>query len=95
MYAMIRRYRTSSVEEVAKRIKQDFLSVITTAPGFIAYYVIDESNGVQSSVSVFENKQHAEYSNKLAEYWVKEHAAFLLNSPEYTAGEVIIYQGAE
>jgi len=93
MHAVIRRYRTSSVEEVSKRIKKDFLSVITTAPGFIAYYVVDENNGVQSSISIFENKEYAEYSNRLASYWVTEHAQFLLDSPEITSGEVVIYQG--
>ncbi|MDH5753521.1 MAG: hypothetical protein OEZ59_14015 [Deltaproteobacteria bacterium] len=92
MHAMIRRYKTGSVGEVVKRIEKDFLSVITSAPGFIAYYVIDESNGMQSSISIFENKEYAEYSNRLAEYWVKEHAGFLLDSPDYTSGDVVVYR---
>ena len=91
MYAVIRRYKTSSIHEVVKRIRKEFLSVITHAPGFVAYYVIDESDGVQSSISLFETQAHAEYSNKLAARWVNEHAVFLLGSPEITSGEVVIH----
>lgn len=91
MYSVIRRYKTSSVHEVVKRIQKEFLSVITSAPGFVAYFVIDESNGIQSSISIFETQAHAEYSSKLASHWVKEHAVFLLGSPEITAGEVVIH----
>ena len=90
MYAIIRRYHTQSIDEVVNKIRKEFLSVITTAPGFITYYVVDEGSGVQSSISIFETREHAEYSNKLASYWVKEHAGFLLNSPEFTSGEVLI-----
>lgn len=92
MYAIIRRYRTSSIKEVVQRIKKDFLSVIASAPGFVAYYVVDESNGVQTSISIFESREYAEYSNKLAAYWVKEHADFLLNTPEITSGEVVLQE---
>lgn len=91
MYAVIRRYKTSSVHEVVKRIQKEFLSVITSAPGFVAYFVIDESNGIQSSISMFETRAHAEYSNKLAARWVNEHAVFLLGSPDITSGEVMLH----
>ena len=90
MHAVIRRYRTPSVEEVVRRIKKEFLSVITSAPGFVAYYVVDEGQGVQSSISIFESREHAEYSNRLATVWVKEHAEFLLNAPEIVSGEVLL-----
>lgn len=92
MYAVIRRYNTSSIHEVVRRIRKEFLSVITSAPGFVAYYVIDESNGIQSSISIFDSREHAEYSNKLASYWVNEHASFLLDSPDITSGQVMLHQ---
>ena len=95
MYAIIRRYRTKAIDEVVKRIKMEFLETISTAPGFISYYVIDEGSGIQSSISVFDNKDSAEYSNRLAAYWVKEHAKFILDSPEYSSGEVLLYKGKE
>ena len=95
MYAMIRRYRTQSMDDLVQKIRKDFLSVITSAPGFISYYVIDEGPGFHSSISIFETREHAEYSNKLASYWVKENAALLLDSPEYTSGDVLIYHGRE
>lgn len=94
MYAIIRRYRTSSIDEVIQRIKKDFLSVITSAPGFVAYFVVDESDGVQTSISIFESREYAEYSNKLASHWVKEHADFLLNTPEITSGNVLLHEMA-
>ena len=94
MYAIIRRYQTRSVEEVAGRIEKDFLPVISSAPGFIAYYIVDEGAGMQAAISIFEDQDSAEYSNKLAAVWVREHPTYLPEPPEITAGEVLLYRGA-
>ncbi len=92
MYAIIRRYRTSSVAEVVRRIEKEFLPIISKAPGFLAYYIVEEGMGVQSSISIFEDQSAAEYSSQLAAVWVREHPTFLPEPPEISSGEVVLHK---
>ncbi len=92
MYAILRRYNTDSVAEVARRIKNEFVPVISKASGFLAYYVIDEGAGAQTSISIFEDETSAALSNKLAADWVREHPTLLPDPPEISAGEVVVHQ---
>lgn len=97
MYASIRRYRTSAgaAAELAKRVEQGFVPIISRAPGFIAYYVVDAGNDVVASVSVFQDRAGAEESNRMAAEWVKENLAALISgSPEITAGAVTVHKTA-
>lgn len=93
MYASIRRYKTSpgAAAELAQRVNQGFVPIISKAPGFVAYYVVDAGNDVVASVSLFQDKAGAEESNRMAATWVKENIASLFEGPpEITAGEVIV-----
>jgi hypothetical protein len=46
---------------------------------------------MMASVSVFETKDGAEESNKVAASWVKESLPGLLGPPETTAGEAVAH----
>jgi hypothetical protein len=89
MYASIRRYKTTSVDELIRRVQAGFLPLISNAPGFVAYYGVDAGDGVVASVSIFETQAGAEESNRLAAEWVKGNIAMLVaGTPEITVGEV-------
>ncbi len=77
MYASIRRYKmaSGSVDELAQRIKKNFIRVISKMPGFVAYYVLDEGDGVVASINVFKNQAREEESNRIAADWVKKDLA--------------------
>lgn len=92
MYAIIRRYRTPSVGEIVRRIEKEFLPIISKAPGFLSYFIVDEGMGVQSSISIFEDRSSAEYSNQLAAVWVREHPTFLPETPEISSGEILLHK---
>lgn len=95
MYSSIRRYKTSpgAAGELAQRVKEGFVPIISQAPGFLAYYLVDAGNDVVATVSVFEAQSGAEESNRMAAAWVKENIAALLpNPPEITAGAVTVYK---
>ncbi len=92
MYAIIRRYKTSSSKEVTSRIKKEFVPVISTATGFLAYYVVDEGYGSQLSISIFEDQEAAELSNKSAADWVREHPTLLPEPPDIISGEVTVHK---
>jgi hypothetical protein len=95
MYAAIRRYHMDpdSVEEVARRVNEEFVDILSDMPGFVAYFALNAGQGEIGSVSVFEDQQSAEESNSRAEVWVRQNLSDLLPTPpEFAAGEVVAYK---
>ena len=93
MHAAIRQYQVDpgSVEEVARRVEEGFVPIMRNTPGFVAYFVLNSGQGEIGSVSVFEDQQGAEESNRRAEEWVSENLSDLLPRPNFAAGDVIVY----
>jgi hypothetical protein len=95
MFAAIRRYQTDpdSMGELARRVNEGFVPLISEMSGFVVYLALDAGQGEYGTVSVFEDQTSAEESNRVAEEWVKENLRELLPStPEYAAGEVVAYK---
>ena len=91
MWATVRRYEgIKDPDEVAKRVSEGFVPLISEHRGFVAYYFVDDSEeGVVFSTSVFEEQADEEDSNRLAADFVKENLAELLpNPPMITSGHV-------
>ena len=91
MWATVRRYEgVKDSDEVAKRVQEGFVPLISEHRGFVAYYYVDDAEeGVVFSTSVFEDQADEEDSNRLAADWVKANIAELLpNPPTVTAGLV-------
>ena len=94
MFAAIRYYRTTadSVDEVVRRVREEFVPVIRDTPGFVAYLVLAPRQNEVVSVSVFEDRSSAEESNKKAEEWVSQNLSELLPDPEFAEGDVVVYE---
>src|SRR5687767_14952657 len=95
MYAAIRRYQTDpdSVDEVARQVNEGFVPLISDMQGFVAYFALNAGQGEFGSVSVFEDQQSAEESNRVAEDWVNQNLSELLPTPpDFAAGEVVAYK---
>lgn len=92
MYAIVRRYTTRHGKTVSSKISDEFVPVISKATGFLAYYVVDEGFGHQFSISIFEDREAAEISNRLAADWVRQHPALLPEAPEIFSGEVTVHK---
>ena len=94
MFAAIRYYRTTtgSVDEVVQRVKEGFVPIIRDTPGFEAYLLLTPRQDEIVAVSVFEDQQSAEESNKRAEEWVEQNLNELLPAPEFAEGEVAVYE---
>jgi hypothetical protein len=92
MHASIRRYKTDSALEVARRVNEQFVTRISNVTGFLAYYVIDTGEGILASISVFETKEGAKESDRVAGAWVAESLSGMLGVAEITAGEVVVHQ---
>ena len=93
MYISIRKYKSQSPGEVIRRAGEGFVPIISSAPGFIAYYILDAGDGALASISIFETQAEAEESNRMAADWVKQNLAALVEGPpEITAGEVTVHK---
>ncbi len=94
MYASVRRYEgVTNPAEAARRVREGWLPVVSSIPGFVAYYWIDSGNGVMLSTSVFRDQAGAEESNRRAKGWVADNIASLLPNPaQITAGTVVAHK---
>ena len=92
MYISIRRYsgvKPDALDEIVRRIEVELLPRISAMPGFVAYYVLDECDGVLAAVSFFASQSAAENANRVTAGWVQERAAaWLAMSPQITLGGV-------
>ena len=92
MFISIRRYsgvKPDALDEIVRRIEAELLPQIRAMPGFVAYYVLDECDGVLAAVGFFVHQSAAENANRLTAGWVQERlAASLAMSPQITLGAV-------
>jgi hypothetical protein len=91
MYAAVRRYEgVTDPAEAGRLVDESFVPLLEHVPGFIAYYWLDAGQGTMASLSVFEHKDGADESVKIAHAWVAENAAALLpNAPNVIEGDVV------
>ena len=82
MYVMIRRYRLAgSSEELLRRIRQEFVPIVTSLPGFKAYHLVDCGGLEAMSISFWESKAEARRSSEEARKWISKSALGLIPFP--------------
>ena len=94
MYAGIRQAKAKPgmAEELARRIKDGAIPIISGVPGFHAYYVVYAPDDTVIAVSIFDNYAAAHESNQLALAWIDQELSPLLAGPATSvAGPVIVH----
>ena len=94
MYAAIRqgKAKTGMVEELARRVKEGAIPIISDVEGFMAYYVVYAPDDTVVAISIFNNYAGAEESNRRAVAWIEQNLAPLLTGPAAAvAGPVIVH----
>ena len=94
MYAAIRqaKARPGKSEELASRIKEGAIPIISDVPGFMAYYVVYAADDTVTAIGIFNNFEAAEESNRRALAWIEQNLSPLLASPATAlAGPVIVH----
>src|SRR5580692_3017258 len=94
MYAAIRqgKARTGMAEELARRIKEGAIPIISDVPGFMAYYVVYAPDDTVTAISIFNDYAGAEESNRRALAWIEQNLVPLLTgSATAMAGPVIVH----
>ena len=91
MYASVRQYTITSghekVDEAAREVQAGLGPIISKAPGFVAYYVLDAGSNVVAAISLFESKAAAD---RMVAGWIRQHlTSFVASPPEVLEGEVI------
>jgi heme-degrading monooxygenase HmoA len=95
MYTSIRRYKVTpdSVTEVIQRAVEGFVPIISRAPGFLTYDLVNTGNDTVTTISTFENQVTAENANDLAAGWVKKNlASFVTGSPMIIGGKISVHK---
>jgi hypothetical protein len=94
MYAAIRqaKARTGTAEELARRIKEGAIPIISDVEGFMAYYVVYAPDDTVTAISLFNNFAAAEEANRRALAWIEQNLGPLLVGPaSAVAGPVIVH----
>lgn len=94
MYASIRlgKARAGAAEELAARIKEGVIPLISDVPGFMGYYVVYAPDDTVTAITIFDNHESAEESNRRALPWIESNLATLLVGPvTAVAGPVIVH----
>jgi hypothetical protein len=94
MYAAIRhaKAKTGTAEELARRIKEGAIPIISDVEGFKAYYVVYAPDDTVTAISLFNNFAGAEEANRRALAWIEQNLEPLLVGPATAvAGPVIVY----
>ena len=94
MHATIRRYEgvdTARTNEVVGKVNETLVPKLRKLPGFAGYYLIEASNGVLSSLGLFETSEQAEESTKLVSKWITDENfdTAIPNAPKITSGKVV------
>jgi hypothetical protein len=97
MYLTVRRYKIppGTTAELARRIQQEFLPIVSKVPGFIEYFWTSAGENEMFSVNVFKDRAGAEESVRVAADYVRNHQSLFPNPPEVVTGEVVAYQARE
>ena len=93
MHAAIRHYKLNADAgaEFNRKVKEGFVPIVSAVRGFISYRAIEADNGSWISISVFETRESAEESVRLAADFVREHLRPLIASgPDVIEGNVVI-----
>ena len=83
MYAAIRQAKAKAgmADELASRIKEGVIPLVSDVPGFMAYYVVYAPDDTVTAISIFNNHAGAEESNRRGVAWIEQNLAPLLIGP--------------
>ncbi len=100
MHVTIRRYEgvdEARTGELVTSTEDNLAPQLSKLPGFNGYYLVQSSNGVFTSINVFDTEADGEESTRVASSWVREEnfETALPNPPAITRGEVVVEQSRE
>jgi hypothetical protein len=75
MFATIRRYEgvdPARTSEITGKVNETLIPELSKLDGFAGYYLIEGTNGVLSSLGLFERQEQVDESTKLVAKWITD-----------------------
>lgn len=94
MFAVIRRYNINpgTADRITQRVNESFLPQMRSVRGFVGYWLVKADESSIVSVSIFEERDGAEESNRLASTWVRENIQHMIKTaPVILTGEILAH----
>jgi hypothetical protein len=85
-YLVTRRYKLKSgatYEELARRVNEGFVPIISAVPGFIEYLLVEPGDGTHLAVSIFADQAGADESTQRASGWAEGAVGELVELPAF------------
>jgi heme-degrading monooxygenase HmoA len=97
MFASMRRYRLErgSMDELARRVDEDFAEQLAAQPGFVSYEFIDCGFGEFMTMSIFRTLEQAVASRELARRWAEANRDLDFPRIEAAHGEIHVGRAAQ
>jgi hypothetical protein len=100
MFATIRRYESvdpARTDELIKKVDETLVPLLSDAPGFQGYHLIQAGDRVFTSIGFYDSSAHADEANRVASDWVREQKleTALPSPPMVTGGEVVVSKAQE
>jgi quinol monooxygenase YgiN len=84
------------MDELTRRVDEDFAEQIAAKPGFVSYEFLDCGEGEVMTISAFRDAEEAEASRDLAQRWSEENLAdFGFERTEALHGEILVSRAAQ
>ncbi len=78
------------IDAVSRKVREDFLPIVRTVPGFVAYYLVDATHST-FSITICQDEAGVEEAIARASEWTKNNLGGLVESPpEIIQGEVVV-----
>ena len=90
MWGVTRRYRFDPTNSMVidTYVRDVFMPVLRKAPGFVAYYWLNNGDGGGVSLSLFTDKAGANRSVETAAEFVRTNLAEMVGAPEVVEGRI-------
>lgn len=93
MYTTITRRKVTqpSTPETRARAQREYFPKMQQAPGFIGFYLVaDEENGINTAITVWESKAHADAFRGEAEAWSRTLESMGSQAETMNRGETVV-----
>jgi len=93
MYTTIvrRKFDPARLQETRERAQREFFPTMQQAPGFIGFYLVtDEENGINTAISVWENKASADAFQPNVETWTQVLESLGSRQESANRGETVV-----
>jgi hypothetical protein len=89
MLAAISTYGITDIDDLSELVKEQFLPIVESVPGFVAFYVVDPGDGLVTTITICDDKGGADEATSRTAEWVQERALDLIESgPAVVTGAV-------